>query len=71
MKGAVGQVILTARRPRADDKSGQQGEKRVKVQLQDRIVDKNWVGKLAKMLQELHLVDVASMPVHTSHNVYG
>ena len=32
MKGAVGQVILTARRPRADDKSGQQGEKRVKVQ---------------------------------------
>lgn len=28
MKGTVGQVILTARRPRADDKSGQQGEKR-------------------------------------------
>ena len=32
----MGQVISTARRPRADDKSGQQGEKRVKVQLQDR-----------------------------------
>ena len=46
MKGAVGQVLLSAHRPRADDKSGQQGEKRVKVQLQDRQKDIWAVGSV-------------------------
>lgn len=45
MKGAVGQVLLSAHRPRADDKSGQQGEKGVKVQLQDRQKDISAVGR--------------------------